>query len=365
MKTYLVGGAVRDELLNRPVTEKDWVVTGATEQMMLKRGFTRVGKDFPVFLHPQTKDEHALARLEKKDGKGYTGFVCDAGPKVTLEEDLLRRDLTINAMAKDADGQIIDPYNGQQDLAARNLRHVSAAFSEDPLRVFRVARFAARYHKIGFTVAPETQTLMQQMVKSGMLSELTAERVWQETRRAVMEDHAPVFFEVLNSAGGLNDWFGELTPFTCEQVKPLKLACKSHAELPVRMACITALITPAQTQALIGRLKCPNSVSELALLAAQYCQVLLSAPNAQTLLDTFNRCDVWRRPERFGMLLDVTRFVGKAQLVNWPVIDIYNAMTAAGAVNVQQIIAAGHQGAQIKTALANARLHAIEKILSN
>ena len=365
MKTYLVGGAVRDELLNRPVTEKDWVVTGATEQMMLERGFTRVGKDFPVFLHPQTKDEHALARLERKTGKGYTGFVCEAGPAVTLEEDLQRRDLTINAMAKDSNGQIIDPYHGQQDLANRTLRHVSAAFSEDPLRIFRVARFAARYHLVGFTVAPETEQLMQQMAATGMLSELTAERVWQETRRAVMEDQGSVFFGVLNSAHSLNDWFPELTPFTPERVKPLKLACKDNAELPARMACLTGLMSPDAAKALVKRLKCPNPVSELAELAAHYCASLLKCPEPRQLLDIFNRCDAWRRPERFSLLHQVTGYIGKAQLIHWPAAAILQAQQGASAVDVQQIIAAGHKGPQIKTALDEARLQVIEKILSN
>ena len=194
MQVYLVGGAVRDSLLKRPVTEKDYVVVGATPEEMLRQGFTQVGKDFPVFLHPKTQEEYALARTERKSGKGYTGFECNASSDVTLEEDLLRRDLTVNAIAQDNLGNLIDPYGGKRDLDNRLLRHVSGAFSEDPLRVFRVARFATRYDYLGFTIASETMVLMQSMAKSGELSTLSAERVWQETKRSLLEKTPYVFF---------------------------------------------------------------------------------------------------------------------------------------------------------------------------
>ena len=196
MKIYLVGGAVRDQLLHRPVKEKDWVVVGATPSDMLQKGFKQVGKDFPVFLHPDTKEEYALARLERKVGKGYTGFTFDTSPQVTLEEDLKRRDLTINAIALDAaTGNIIDPYHGQQDLNAKILRHVSQAFIEDPVRILRVARFAARFS--AFSVAPETIDLMKKMVENGEVNALVAERVWKEFEKALTEDHPERFFEVL------------------------------------------------------------------------------------------------------------------------------------------------------------------------
>lgn len=210
MKTYLVGGAVRDKLLGRPVHEHDWVVVGATPEQLLAQGYSQVGRDFPVFLHPQTKEEYALARTERKSGRGYGGFVCDFSPEITLESDLLRRDLTINAIAEDADGSLIDPYGGQADLQARLLRHVSLAFREDPLRVLRVARFACRYAPLGFTIAPETLDLMRTIANDGELQELTPERVWKETERALGEAQPQVYFRVLRDCGALAVLFPEI-----------------------------------------------------------------------------------------------------------------------------------------------------------
>lgn len=197
MQIYLVGGAVRDKLLGYPVYEQDWLVVGATVEQMLQLGYQQVGKDFPVFLHPRSKDEYALARTERKSGQGYTGFVCHASPEVTIEEDLQRRDLTINAMAMDKDGAVIDPYGGQADLEKRLLRHVSQAFGEDPLRILRLARFASRYHHLGFSIAEETFELMQTMVAAGELEHLVAERVWKETQRSLMQQNADVYFSTL------------------------------------------------------------------------------------------------------------------------------------------------------------------------
>lgn len=210
MKIYLVGGAVRDGLLDIPVYDRDWVVVDATPDRMLAEGFQQVGKDFPVFLHPKTKEEYALARTERKQGVGYHGFEVFADPGVTLEEDLVRRDLTINAMAQDEDGVIIDPYGGEVDLQQKVLRHVSDAFSEDPLRVLRVARFAAKLHGFGFTLAPETGELMRQMSLSGELENLTPERVWQEVFKALNTPHPHVFFEVLHQVEALPVLFPEL-----------------------------------------------------------------------------------------------------------------------------------------------------------
>ncbi|ORM82214.1 multifunctional CCA tRNA nucleotidyl transferase/2'3'-cyclic phosphodiesterase/2'nucleotidase/phosphatase, partial [Pantoea deleyi] len=210
MKTFLVGGAVRDALLNLPVTDKDWVVTGATPEAMLEQGYQQVGRDFPVFLHPKSREEYALARTERKNGKGYTGFVTWSAPDVTLEQDLQRRDLTINAIAQDENGDLVDPYHGQRDMALRLLRHVSDAFSEDPLRVLRVARFAARFAHLNFRIAPETQQLMQQMAESGELSNLTAERVWKETEKALGSRNPQVYFQVLRDCGALKVLFPEL-----------------------------------------------------------------------------------------------------------------------------------------------------------
>ncbi|MFH6955605.1 tRNA nucleotidyltransferase, partial [Pseudoalteromonas sp. XMcav1-K] len=193
MKIYLVGGAVRDKLLNRPIKESDYVVVGSTPEELLALGYQQVGSDFPVFLHPETKDEYALARTERKSGQGYTGFICDFTPDVTLEEDLIRRDLTVNAMAEDESGNIIDPFNGQTDLEQKRLRHVSDAFCEDPLRILRVARFAARYHYLGFTIAPETVLLMQEMVAQGEINTLTKERIWLEIEKSLADGAINVF----------------------------------------------------------------------------------------------------------------------------------------------------------------------------
>src|SRR6056297_1272876 len=203
MQTYLVGGAVRDELLGVPFHERDWVVVGATPQDLLDQGFTPVGKDFPVFLHPETKEEYALARTERKQGHGYTGFAVHFEPSVTLEEDLRRRDLTINAIARRPDGTLIDPYGGRRDLEQRVLRHVSPAFVEDPLRVLRTARFAARYKHLGFRIAPETLALMGEIVAQGELEHLPAERVWTETEKALGEADPTAFIAVLKACGAL------------------------------------------------------------------------------------------------------------------------------------------------------------------
>ncbi len=203
MEIYLVGGAVRDDLLHRKVTERDWLVVGATPKQMLALGYQPVGKDFPVFLHPKTKEEYALARTERKSGRGYTGFQVCAAPEVTLEQDLKRRDLTINAIAQAENGQLIDPFGGLDDLKRKLLRHVSPAFTEDPVRVLRLARFAARYAPLGFTIAPETQSLLEQMVSSGEVDHLVPERVWQETVKALSEDKPSVFFQALRECGAL------------------------------------------------------------------------------------------------------------------------------------------------------------------
>jgi len=210
VEVYLVGGAVRDELLNRPVVDRDWVVIGATPKILIDQGYQQIGNDFPCFLHPETKDEYALARTEHKSGKGHTGFVCDFSPEVTLEEDLSRRDLTINAIAKTAEGEYIDPYNGQTDLMNKVLRHVSDAFADDPLRVLRVARFAARYAILDFTVHPSTLEIMTQLVDSGELAELTPERVWKEMSRALTEPRPSEFFRVLRTCGALKVLMPEL-----------------------------------------------------------------------------------------------------------------------------------------------------------
>ena len=334
MQVYLVGGAVRDHLLGHPYHEKDYVVVGATPQQMLADGFEPVGKDFPVFLHPKTKEEYALARTERKAGVGYHGFEFYTDPNVSLEEDLIRRDLTINAMAMDQDGQVYDPYHGQLDLKLRLLRHVSDAFVEDPLRVLRIARFAARYHHLGFKVAPETLQLMQRLAESGELQALTAERVWKETSRALMEVNAEVYFEVLRSCGALQVLFPEIDALFGIPQRPeyrpeidcgihtlmsLQQACQANYSLDVRFAVLVhdlgkALTPPAELPRHImheergiepvtqvcERLKVPTNTKQLALAVCKEHLKCHQAFNLKpgTLWRLLQRLDVLRRPER-------------------------------------------------------------------
>ena len=390
MQVYLVGGAVRDALLNRKVIERDYVVVGATPEEMLSQGFTQVGKDFPVFLHPKTQEEYALARTERKSGKGYTGFVCDASSSVTLEEDLLRRDLTVNAIAQNNYGNLIDPYGGKKDLENRVLRHVSEAFSEDPLRVFRVARFATRYAYLGFTIATETMALMQSMAESGELSTLSAERVWQETKRSLLEKTPHVFFTVLNQAHGLNDWFTELEINLDTALATLKTAVdleKSEnesfvkdtgsetplpdssnsetARLIIRFTALLSHLGEEDAKHLCSRLKVQNQVSEIVILACKFKDFLLSMQNSPAdLLALFNGCDAWRREERFLLLLSAFAPYAHSKGVDWQEQQkrIENALAAAKQVNVQDIIATGVKGPEIKDALNQAKLSAIASI---
>ncbi|MEC8450916.1 MAG: CCA tRNA nucleotidyltransferase, partial [Pseudomonadota bacterium] len=353
-------------------------------------GFTQVGKDFPVFLHPKTQEEYALARTERKSGKGYTGFVCDASSSVTLEEDLLRRDLTVNAIAQDNLGNLIDPYGGKKDLENRLLRHVSEAFSEDPLRVFRVARFATRYAYLGFTIATETMALMQSMAQSGELSTLSAERVWQETKRSLLEKTPHVFFTVLNQAHGLNDWFTELERNVDTALETLKTAValekaenesvvkytgsetplpeSSDSETARLITRFTALLThlnEEEAKQLCSRLKVQNQVSEIVSLACKFKGFLLNAQNSPAdLLALFNGCDAWRREERFTLLLSAFAPYAHNKGIDWQRQRkrIENSLSAANQVNVQDIIATGVKGPEIKDALNRAKLSAIASI---
>jgi len=390
MQVYLVGGAVRDALLNRKVVERDYVVVGATPEEMLSQGFTQVGKDFPVFLHPKTQEEYTLARTERKSGKGYTGFVCDASSSVTLEEDLLRRDLTVNAIAQDNLGNLIDPYGGKKDLENRLLRHVSEAFSEDPLRVFRVARFATRYAYLGFTIATETMALMQSMAQSGELSTLSAERVWQETKRSLLEKTPHVFFTVLNQAHGLNDWFTELeinldtalatlkTAVDLEKAENESFVKDTSSETPLpdssnsetarlitRFTALLSHLGEEDAKQLCSRLKVQNQVSEIVILACKFKDFLLTMQNSPAdLLALFNGCDAWRREERFTLLLSAFAPYAHSKSVDWQEQQkrIKNALAAAKQVNVQDIIATGVKGPEIKDALNRAKLSAIASI---
>jgi tRNA nucleotidyltransferase (CCA-adding enzyme) len=339
MQVYLVGGAVRDSLLGLPVRERDWVVVGATRDELLRQNYREVGKDFPVFLHPSTHEEYALARLERKVAPGYRGFEFQFGPEVTLEQDLSRRDLTINAIAKCADGTLIDPYGGQADLATRTLRHVSQSFIEDPVRVLRVARFAARFAPMGFVVAPETLKLMRAIVERGELDALVAERVWQETEKALASADPGAFFRVLRDCGALKVIFPEIDAlFGVPQpakwhpeidtgvhtLMVLEQAARLSTESAVRFAALVhdlgKGVTPpslwpthhgheeksvALIDALATRLRIPTAHRDLAVLVARYHGNVHRAfeLRAQTVLEFLEKSDAFRRPERFAQVL--------------------------------------------------------------
>jgi tRNA nucleotidyltransferase (CCA-adding enzyme) len=343
VKIYLVGGAVRDELLGLPVKERDYVVVGATPEEMVRLGFKPVGKDFPVFLHPQTHEEYALARTERKSGRGYKGFTVYASPEVTLEDDLKRRDLTINAMAKSEDGKLIDPFSGKKDLEAGVLRHVSEAFAEDPVRILRVARFAARS---GFSVHAATLALMRRMVESGEADYLVPERVWQEFSRGLAERRPELMFDVLQRAGLLAKAFPELKAW------PERLT----GSVPVRFAVLAWPLGEKQVQALCERLRAPAEVRDLALAAVRNKAGLRKAtPDA--LLGVLKGADAFRRPERFAELLEAARLAE-------PGIDtarIERARAAAAAVDAGAI-ASSAQGADIGQLVDEARLKAIRAL---
>lgn len=310
MEIFLVGGAVRDERLGLPVKEKDYVVVGATSDDMLKLGYRQVGKDFPVFLHPKTHEEYALARMERKVSLGYTGFTFDASPSVTLEEDLLRRDLTINAIAQNLKtNALIDPFHGIADLEKKILRHVSPAFIEDPVRILRVARFAARFAYLGFTVAPDTISLMKKIVKGGEVNALVAERVWKELERALQEKTPAVFFDVLSAAEALPVLFPDLK--AANRVA-LQKASQLSEDAEIRFAALMQGFSVEQVQALCNRYRVPSAYKELAILASKYYDDYRNAMklNAEQLLSILQSLDVFRREARFQKFLTVCNAVG-------------------------------------------------------
>ncbi len=370
---YKVGGAVRDRLLDQPVMDTDWVVVGATADDMLAQGYQPVGADFPVFLHPKTGEEYALARTERKSGKGYGGFTFFTDPAVTLEQDLARRDLTINAIAEDGLGNLYDPYHGQQDIESRVLRHVSAAFIEDPLRVLRVARFAARYASLGFTIADETLALMTTLSTSGELDELTAERVWKEFSRALMEPSPEVFLQVLQQCKALSVLLPELLDLPLIE-KVLKQAAIEQQPLVVRWACLMIPLALASKinsiKTINERFKVPNDCSDLALLTGQYlvvCQQSLTK-STDELLNLLQRTDILRRPERLLLVLEVCVLLAKVtgQLDNketyLPSLFLKEITEAVRAVKPQPLIAKGLQGAALGEALIQQRLAVIAQI---
>jgi tRNA nucleotidyltransferase (CCA-adding enzyme) len=304
MQVYLVGGAVRDELLGLTAAERDWVVVGATPEQLQQAGYRAVGRDFPVFLHPDTHEEYALARVERKIGPGYRGFETRFSPEVTLHQDLQRRDLTINAMARAPDGTLIDPYGGRNDLEQRLLRHVSPAFVEDPVRVLRVARFAARLAPLGFRLASETAALMRRMVDNGEINSLVSERVWREMQRALGEAHPEQFFEVLQDSGALAVLLPELDWRAAERAT-MQRAARLSAEPSVRFAALLADAAPQAITALSERLRVPNDYRELALLTARLWQRIAAADalDAGGVLELLEAADAFRRPDRFELLL--------------------------------------------------------------
>ncbi len=398
-----MGGAVRDKLLNRNVSDKDWVVVGATIEEMLALGYQQVGKDFPVFLHPKTKEEYALARTERKTSQGYTGFTCYAEPDVTLEQDLLRRDLTINALAETSDGQIIDPFGGQADLANKVIRHVSDAFVEDPLRVLRVARFAARYHEYGFSVADETMKLMQTIAHSGELNHLTPERVWKEMEKALQEVSPAIFFEVLKECGALAIIFPELNCLwgipNPEKWHPeidtgvhtmmvLQQAVKLSTDLDVRFAALChdlgKGLTPEQLwpshhghekkglkpiAEVCERLRVPNQCKQLALLVSEYhCHTHKAFElKPETILKVFNAIDAWRKPQMLDKFLlcctaDMRGRTGFEESAYPQASFLMQAFEASLTINVKDIIAEGHQGAAIKEQIKRQRILKIKAL---
>jgi len=400
MRVYLVGGAVRDRLLGRAVGERDWVVVGATPAELTSQGYAPVGKDFPVFLHPQSKEEYALARQERKVAPGYHGFTTVFSPEVTLEEDLKRRDLTINAMAEDPDGRIVDPYGGQRDLAARLLRHVSEAFLEDPVRVLRVARFAARYADAGFTIAAETAALMAQMTANGEIAALTPERVWKETARALLEPRPEVFFEVLRDCGALAvlmpelaalhgvpqppQWHPEVDTFV-HVMLALQYAAQRQAPLTVRYAVLLhdlgKALTPqaqwphhhgheqlglAPIEQLSQRLRAPNECRELAALTSRQHTLVHRALELRpvTIMKLFAETDALRRPERFMEFLFACECDARGreglQARPYPQADyLRQAHAAAAAASLTPEERQGLAGPQIGAALQERRLAAV------
>jgi tRNA nucleotidyltransferase (CCA-adding enzyme) len=351
VKAYEVGGCVRDELLGLPVADRDWVVVGSTPEEMVRLGFRAVGKDFPVFLHPETHEEYALARTERKSGRGYKGFTVYAAPDVTLEDDLRRRDLTINAMARDESGRLIDPFGGENDLRAGVLRHVSEAFEEDPVRILRVARFVARF---GFRIAEETRALIRRMVEIGEADHLVAERVWQEFSRGLMEKHPARMLEVLANCG----LAAKLLPEVKNARAALERAAAASAPLAVRFSVLAWGLDEAAVNALCDRLRAPNEARELAAACAR-CRPLLEAKDAGRLLELLKRADAIRRPERYGELLQA------AQLAE-PALELSRARLALEAASTVDGGAIAREFPQeIATRLAGARKEAIEKALAS
>ncbi|MBW3567262.1 MAG: multifunctional CCA addition/repair protein [Proteobacteria bacterium] len=405
MRVYAVGGAVRDGLLGIKPRENDWVVVGATPELMRERGFVPVGKDFPVFLHPETKEEYALARTERKSGHGYHGFVFHATPDVTLEQDLERRDLTINAIARDVHGDLVDPFDGANDIDARVLRHVSPAFGEDPLRVLRVAKFAARFHHLGFRIADETFALMREMSSSGELDHLVAERVWQETRSALSSAEPQTYFSVLRSCGALAVLFPELDRLfgvpQPEKWHPeidtgvhmllvLEQVTRMTDSLPARFAALVHDLGKGTTpQAVLpshhgheqrgvkliaqlcDRLRVPNDCRQLGELVSRFHTHVHRAKELKpsTMLEVLESTRALQQPERFEDFLLACEADARGrtglEANPYPQADMFRkAREAAAAINAADVDTEGRSGTAIGEAIRRARINAIKEALS-
>lgn len=398
MKIYLVGGAVRDQLLQYPVVEKDWVVVGATPEQMLQAGFRQVGRDFPVFLHPKTHEEYALARRERKSGVGYYGFACEFDKDVSLEEDLQRRDLTINAIAMDEEGKIIDPYQGLADLKDKKLRHISEAFVEDPVRVLRVARFAARYHHLGFTLADETKSLMYEMVRQGELAHLVPERVWQELVRSLDEKNPEIFIKTLRACGALQQILPEIDKLFGVPAPPkyhpeidtgihtlmvLQSISQKTIDPMTRFAALTHDLGKAETpmedwpshhahesrgepiiEALCLRLRVPTEWRKFAMIVCRHHLNIhrLKDLRAKTIVTLFEATDALRKGERFLKLLLVCEADGLSsqteQTKKW-----FELLNACSQIDAKVLVEEGYQGIAIKNELHKRRVDLVQKLL--
>ncbi|MGR4069378.1 polynucleotide adenylyltransferase [Halomonas sp. LR3S48] len=357
LAVYRVGGAVRDARLGWPTVDTDWVVVGSTPEEMQRRGFRPVGRDFPVFLHPETHEEYALARTERKSGHGYTGFEVHASPDVTLEEDLARRDLTINAMAETPEGELVDPYGGQQDLQAKVLRHVSPAFVEDPLRVLRTARFLARYAGLGFVIAEETRALMRELAASGELSHLVAERVWTETEKALGEPEPTVYFRALHDCGALAVLMPELGEDGPAFGSALARLDSLPGSLPEgerprwRWARLVEHLDEIRQEALAERLRLPRTYRDLGHQAALTRQLRRQAtPDADEVKGWLDGIDAWRRSERVPPLLALLALDAPALAVT-----LERAWQAVSRLEAKTLVAEGFRGGELGAELARRR----------
>ena len=356
MKTYLVGGAVRNELLGLPVHERDWVVVGGSVSEMIKQGFRQVGKSFPVFLHPQTNEEYALARTERKIGSGYKGFEFNATASVTIEEDLRRRDLTVNAIAKTPDGELIDPYGGLNDIKLKILRHVSPAFVEDPVRLLRVARFAAQFAHLGFTVSPETIKLMKHMVDHGEVDHLVPERVWQELELSLKSAQPPFFFKVVVDCHALSVLFPQL-----RNMNALERAVAVTEDVSVRFAALFLEVDRDAVSAFCRLYKIPSLYQDLALLCARHYEAFVAslAATPRQLLDLLVMLDVFRREQRFEKFLLVCQLYlggGKEQAT-----ALRQAYRLCSEVSVQKLVAQGKTGLELAQLIDQARLNVLTR----